>query len=248
MKKHPAKFTPAIMDVINQLIMEYTDRLDTQLIDPFGGIGGVFQLSGILPNVRITSVELEKEWAIQGMLQEGYRRGFDRVIHDDFLAYADRAMMTEYDMAVTSPAYGNRMADKHEAKDTSERNTYRHKLGRPLSDNSSAGMQWGQEYKAFHKKAWTAVYELLRPGGVFVLNVKDHIRKDERQHVAAWHRMACKDIGFMMLTVTKVPVKGNRQGQNGDVRIDYEEVIVLRKPWQVADGVPYAEQRLGGSD
>ena len=37
------------------------------------------------------------------------------------------------DCIVTSPCYGNRMADHHDAKDSSRRITYKHKLGRDMS-------------------------------------------------------------------------------------------------------------------
>ena len=48
-------------------------------------------------------------------------------------------------------------------------------------------MQWGDAYRSFHVKAWREAWRVLRPGGRFVLNIKDHIRNGERMPVTDWH-------------------------------------------------------------
>ena len=48
-----------------------------------------------------------------------------------------------FDAICTSPTYGNRMADHHEARDGSPRDTYRHVLGRPLTPGNSGALHWG---------------------------------------------------------------------------------------------------------
>lgn len=58
-----------------------------------------------------------------------------------------------FDVVATSPTYGNRMADHHEARDDSDRGTYRHRLSRPLHPSNSGAMQWGEEYRSIHEKA-----------------------------------------------------------------------------------------------
>jgi hypothetical protein len=83
-------------------------------------------------------------------------------------------------------AYGNRMADHHIAHDGSPRHTYRHVLGQPLTPGNSGALQWGdgiagrsgagEEYRALHVAVWTEARRVLKPRGIFVLNVKDHIR------------------------------------------------------------------------
>ena len=67
-----------------------------------------------------------------------------------------------FDAVVTSPCFGNRMADHHNAKDNSKRHTYRHYLGRELTKGSAAGMQWGEEYKHFHTEAWLEAKRVLK--------------------------------------------------------------------------------------
>lgn len=126
--------------------------------------------------------------------------------------------------------YGNRMADHHNAKDGSRRNTYRHCLGEPLHPNNSGQLQWGEAYRTFHLQAWAECYRVLRHGGRFVLNVKDHIRKGQRIEVSAWHIDALDATGFEFVEYHEVETPGQRHGANGNLRVSYEYVFVFEKP------------------
>jgi hypothetical protein len=106
-----------------------------------------------------------------------------------------------------------------------DRLTYTHKLGHALNPNNSGAMQWGTEYRAFHVAAWTEARRVLEPGGVFVLNIKDHIRGGVRRKVTDWHIEALEALGFVWTEHVKVDCPGMRYGQNGSARVDYESVI-----------------------
>ncbi|MGZ4518818.1 MAG: DNA methyltransferase [Mycobacteriaceae bacterium] len=245
--RHPAKFTDAILDEAYRLLaMHFRIKYDhPSLYDPFAGTGkGVDFMSE--HGFDAWGTELEAEWADQS----------ERVQARDSIAYMAAWHCTgraPVDLVFTSPVYGNRMADHHVARDAckacdggtrpgmaapcrkcggsglSRRNTYTHALGRPLTEGSAAGMQWGDEYRRFHTEAWALVYKVLKPGGYFLLNVKDHIRKGEQQQVCSWHISACRSLGFLLQDIVHVPVKGNRQGQNGSARVDEELLILYRK-------------------
>lgn len=240
--KHPAKFSPQILrEIGHRLDQEIRDKFDGQIslmvLDPFGGTGLIHTIAQY--GIVTLSIELEQEWAVladacafsapvRGMSYHG----------DMFFVTETWTTCPTMDVVVTSPAYGNRMADHHEAKDDSMRNTYRHKLGRPLSPNNSGAMQWGDEYRDFHRKAWQRVYDLLVPGGLFLLNVKDHIRKHRAQGVPQWHAAACLDVGFVgpLPSTRFIESRGNRQGENGNARVAGEFLYVFRKrnqddPW-----------------
>jgi hypothetical protein len=139
-------------------------------------------------------------------------------------AFAD----DEFDAIVTSPTYGNRLADKHNASDPERRRSYTHDLGRDLTAGNSGGMQWGEEYRVLHDAAWCEARRVLRPGGIFLLNIKDHIRNGERQQVTVWHLELLRDLGFRWIAQHEVSTRGLMAGANHDLRAGGEMVHVLR--------------------
>jgi len=214
--KHPAKYSDVLLPVLADAVPP--ERFP-YVLDPFAGTGKIH----LLPNVTL-GIELEAEWA----------RMHEMTLHANSLNLM-RAWVSNpdwgqtFDAVVTSPCYGNRMADHHEAKDASKRNTYRHVLDRPLTVGSSAGMQWGSEYRLFHREAWELAAGVLRPGGRLVVNIKDHIRGGKQQYVSWWHYRTILDLGYTALTFHCVETPGQRHGQNGDKRIPYEWVFVFEK-------------------
>ena len=219
---HPAKFSEPILDLLRELVVD----LPGPILDPFAGTGRIHDLG----RDDTIGVELEPEWA------ELHER--TRVGDATTLPVADG----EIGSIVTSPTYGNRMADTYDGRDGSRRNTYRAALGRNLSPNSSAGMNWGERYRELHRAAWREAFRVLDPNGFLVLNVSDHVRKGKTVPVSAWHATALLDVGFVGVPDGwyLVETRRNRHGANGDARAAHESVIVFRKPKLVA---PFVEER-----
>ncbi len=215
--RHPARFSDVILPILQTMVP--ADKY-AYVLDPFAGTGRIHELT----NSYTIGIELEPEWAAM------HPRTFVGDATD-----LDRIADGSVDAVVTSPAYGNRMADHHNARDASKRNTYRHALGRDLSPNSSATLQWGDGYRALHERAWREARRVLRPGGRFVVNIKDHIRKGKQQHVSYWHLRTIKRLGFVPVQYVRVYTPGQRYGQNGAARLPYEWVLAFDKP---AAGVP----------
>lgn len=234
---HPAKFSKPILDVVDAVLSEHLP-LGGDILDPFAGVGTIQQLERDGPRRRAWCIELEPEWAKQTPNQ-------DRVICDDAMKVMnflgtrgdDRVPLggvhwpTRFDAVVTSPTYGNRMADKHtpSPEDTSRRHTYRHYLNRALHPRNSGGMQWGRKYREFHRHAWELVHVMLKPEGVFVLNMSDHVRRGEIVPVTLWHKAVCKTIGFELLDEIKVETPRMRHGENANLRVDHETILAFRK-------------------
>lgn len=207
---HPCEYSWELLPVIYKMTTPYP-----KILDVFAGTGR--RLLMIRPDAYLN--ELEPEWAQVSQAQT------DRSFVGNVLAlrWAD----DEFDAVVTSPTYGNRMADHHEAKDKSYRRTYRHCLRRPASPDSSTELYWGEKYWDFYRRAWLEVRRVLRPGGGLILNIKDFFILDQRQYVTDWHISCLQDLGFRVVEHVKVKTRGMRRGANGSRRMEYESVIHL---------------------
>ncbi len=207
---HPAKFSLGLIPVFADLLEGYE-----RVLDPFAGTGRVHQMDDY-GSFDTVGIEIEPEWADM----------HERTLVGDALdlPFGD----AEFDAACTSPTYGNRLADHHEAKDGSIRHSYRHTLGRPLAPTNSGQLQWGPEYRDFHKATWAEVNRVVRPGGRFVLNLKDHVRKKQLAPVTGWHvSHLIQETDFELLNVIGVAAPSLRQGANSTARAGNAEIIFV---------------------
>lgn len=209
---HPARYSKALIPLFAQLLDQHAHGKD--VLDPFAGVGGVHALRD--HGYDTVGVELEPEWA---RLHDGNVIGDAR-----HLPFPNES----FDAIVTSPAYGNRLADSYNSSDPHLRRSYRFDLGRELTDGNAGAMHWGAEYKALHKDAWAEAWRVLRPGGVLILNIKDHVRNGQLQFVPQWHCATLGLQGFHYLDGRPVATPHLRQGANADVRA-VEEVHIFRK-------------------
>lgn len=210
---HPAKYTEVLLPVMASML---AGRI--AILDIFAGVGGIFALVPFLPLTRIEGIEIEPEWAAM----------HPRTTLGSALALPWKAHT--FDAICTSPAYGNRLADAL-LLDKWKRFSYANALGRKLHPNNGGGMKWGPKYRAFHFDAYIEAYRVLMPGGIFVLNMKDHIRNGQRQFVTKWHVEALCSIGFVFQEERHIKTPSLRYGQNHEARIEYESVIKLSKEY-----------------
>ncbi len=205
---HPAKYSDALLPVFAGMLMG-----DEFILDPFAGSGKIFKLLDFRPRLQITGIEIEPEFvAMDKRLTLG--NALD-------LRYNEGT----FDAVVTSCCYGNRMADT--LLDKYKRMTYTSALGRKLHKDNSGAMQWGKKYRSFHVEAWKQCRNVLKNKGVFILNIKNHIRKGEEQLVSEWHVETLRLMGFELVEHVKVETPSMGFGQNREARVPYENIYKM---------------------
>lgn len=224
---HPAKFSASILTILDGIITEFTAQKTCppriRVLDPFAGTGKIHKLART--GVDTFGLEIEPEWAAMHPMT----------------THGNALMMpwpsNHFNMVITSPAYGNRLADKHNAKDGSLRRSYAHDLRRLTRDplrhlhpDNLGGLHFGPKYKELHQRVWQEVWRTLKPTGWFVLNVSDSIKNFKTVPVAQWHRDCCMEVGFNYVDEYEVPTPRLRVGSNSDARVASERVYVFEKP------------------
>jgi SAM-dependent methyltransferase len=217
---HPARFSKPLIDAFAE-ILEANPRPIKSVLDPFAGTGKIHDLAE--KGYSTLGVEIEPEWAMmhpQTVIGDAVHLPFSNA---------------SFDAVVTSPCYGNRYADHHNAADGSSRRSYKHDLGRDLDPGNAGQMHWGDEYRSLHQRAWLEAHRVLVPGGLLVLNIKDHYRTvkrgepSQRQYVSGWHVSTLSRIDCTLLYHREVPARGMRAGENADLRIAAEQIYVFSK-------------------
>ena len=174
------------------------------------------------PRCHGLGIELEPEWA--------HCHPKTQVGDATFLPF--RA--NHFDVIATSPTWGNRLSDHHDAKDNSVRHSYTHDLGRKLSCRNTGTMTFTNRrerslpYRGLHRMAWTEAARVLRPGGLFLLDIGNFYANREEQLVTEWHLGVLLELGFTMEDRTEVPAPRLRFGQNRERLPEY--LLQLRGP------------------
>lgn len=247
---HPAKWSQPVLDQIAEYVQAEAALQERRLrvLDPFAGVGRqrLEDAIGLASAIEVVGVELQPEW------------GDDKTVQGDATSLPAE-WSGQFGVVATSPTFGNRMADHHQAADTcktcggngrvvddrqcptckgtcvSWRNTYAHSLRRQGGDlvrGSAAGMAWGYEYRQLHE---LAVMEMLRvtvEGGLLLVNMSNHLVTGYEQQVVEWWVNQFLHRYCTIVEVRRVQTRRQRNGANGEQRVDGEVVIAMRTPDQ----------------
>lgn len=100
-----------------------------------------------------------------------------------------------------------------------------------LDPRNSGKMHFGPEYQELHREAWREAWRVLRPGGLFLLNVSDFIRDGGIVHVTTWHLVAVQAVGFVWEDAERINTRRMRRGANHRARVEGGEwLLCFRKP------------------
>lgn len=215
MTKHPAVFSNSFIPIFADLL--YGRR---KVLDPFAGTGKLALIKDYGFGGKVICNEIESEWANESIY-------FVDEWHIGDAANMFWAKDGEFDAICTSPTYGNRMADHHNAKDSSKRITYKHMLGHDLHQENTGAMQWGASYRIKHIEAYQEMLRVLSPNGRVIINISNHIRKGKVVLVSDWHTMILKSMKLVCTSVFHFPTKRMRFGKNAHLRVQEECIIVF---------------------
>jgi SAM-dependent methyltransferase len=224
---HPAEYSPELYEHFIELLKGYK-----KVLDPFAGTGGTHGLAAW--GHDIVGVEIEERWAA----------AHPSTIHGDATEVLPTFQDGAFDAICTSPVYGNGLGDYAKiAEETIDyddlrknRVTYRGHYGAPLHPNNAARFRWHRgteeetrQYEALHERVWREAARVLRPGGRFLLNIKDFPCKGERARVTDWHRGVLLSLGLRLVEERQVETSHMKRGANTDVRYP-ETILVFEKP------------------
>lgn len=259
---HPAKWSSPVVLELAEVVATERERQGHPLavLDPFAGIGRGRLADALRPNAsEVLGVELQSEWCVDEL-----------TIQANACQLPDR-WTGRFHAVVTSPCYGNRVADHHQAADRckacqgrrvqvladstdgephrpcptckgtglSWRNTYAHALrrhGAELVQGSAAGMPWGPEYRALHRRALAEIIRVVAEGGLLAINMSNHLRTEVtggpqvEQLVVEWWLNEVIVAGCRIHEVRRVKTSRNGNGANGGARVDGEVIIVAHTP------------------
>ena len=217
--KHHTRYHPKIIEAIQQRIGH-----SKRILDP---MAGTFERLRELERYengwhQTHGIELENEWVI-GYPHPRLRQGDARDLPFD----------NEYfDCVVVSPSYGNRDSDKTgDWWDNDDRLTYAAALRRNVSANSLCQPFDNPVYKSGHTHAWAESTRVLKTGGMFFINLKNHIKAGRIIPVSQWHREILRDIlKYVEIDDAAIPTPGRFSGANSGTRAEFaEKLYVFRK-------------------
>jgi DNA modification methylase len=215
--KHPAKFNDQFIPIFARLL-----NGKENVLDPFAGTGKLALIKSYGFKGKVICNEIEEEYANNSTYSVD-----DWHIGDS--ANMEWAEDSSFAAICTSPTYGNRMADHFDAKDNSKRITYRHILGRPLNQHNTGRMQWGNVYRDKHIEIYRECKRVLKPHGLLIINMSDHIRKGTVVPVTDWHKNTILDLEFSLIKELKIETQRMGFGRNNNLRVNYESILVFEK-------------------
>ena len=213
---HPAKYTDSFIPKFAELL----NGRDS-VLDPFAGVGKLALIKDFGFSGKVICNELEPEWV------ESSEYDVDEW-HIGDAAKMDWCKSGSIEAICTSPTYGNRMADHHNAKDDSRRITYTHYLGRQLNPENTGKMQWGDNYRNKHAQVYLECKRVLSSEGIIIINISNHIRNGIEVDVVGWHKSALLELGFIIIGEEKIETQRMKFGKNSNARVASESIIVFK--------------------
>lgn len=254
---HPAKLH---LGLLVWLVEAYTRPGDT-IADPMIGIGGTALAA--LSQCHVIGREIEPRWLAEARRNAAHiLKRADLFAGSIQLGQADAREPWGYtcDVALFSPPYGcaasigrtaaGMLSERAQREARMQGITYsqrwRQFLETPTEGATGAirfhygehpaqlGALRGPRYWAAMEQIYTQAYAAIRPGGLCILILKDHIRKGQRVTTADQTVALCESLGFVPIArhqrlLTQLSLWQRRRKERGEMVVEEEDVLVFRK-------------------
>jgi hypothetical protein len=244
---HPAQYSDELLPHIKAMLIAHwggwqADRFHSMmLLDPFAGLGiKMAALAREIGGVHFTGVEIEPGYAKGGVASPYVVRGDSR----NLKAVPGIGHFVRFDGAVTSPVYPNGMADNFHQSDSDKsiRRTYVHGLrsvygkdyelqpGNAAGTNPRRNPHGMLRFHDINEAVYDSVFEVLRPGAPFIVNVKDTPYMPD---FASFTQKMLRCCGFEVkpqTCVVECPGSNFGANQHSGVKAPYEHLILARRP------------------
>lgn len=226
---HPAIFSDELLGPLADALTDNGLPVGGKLLDPFAGLGWKLgQIAALASTANVVGIELEEIYFRLGKTAPWVQQG--NSLRLPF-------MPDSFDGAVTSPDYPNGVSDNFHARVNERRNTYIHRIrlyepDYELHPDNAGGMNPRRSPAALarfyelNSAVYVEVFRVLRPGAPFVVNTKDPLGVPFRMHTEEQLVAA----GFELVDSTSVKCPGNGEGKNMELKMDVEDITVVRKP------------------
>lgn len=231
---HPARWSIPILEALRPILKE----LGLPVHDPFAGTGE--RLGHLCDELGLlfSGTELERPYIRDPRVHQG------NSVHQDSYPTNPRRCPITHEVwssgyvVVTSPVYPNGMTDHFHARDNSKRHTYRQGLAaitgedRPLHPDNMG--RYGNRYRrslTSEARHWAIARQCVQwwPDDV-VLNVKNiKASTYEVDVLDAWLGLLSAN-DYLIKQEIKVNTPGQRQGENHELRDDFEFIVVAKRP------------------
>lgn len=116
---HPAKWSDTVLVAMHDAVKAEAERVGKALLilDPFAGVGRERLAQAIQPHAAgVDGVEMQPEWVARQRFDHDLIPGEGVTLLGD-ATHLPSTWTGLYDAVCTSPVFGNRMSDSHQAKD-----------------------------------------------------------------------------------------------------------------------------------
>ena len=221
--KHPAPFSPEIIDRLSTLIPR-----GARIHDPYAGEG-----------VRLGALADERGWTFSGTELEAPFIIDKRVVAGD--ATDPSTYPTVPYRIVTSPVYPNGVADHWKAADPSRRRTYRAARAaitgrdRPLADTNMGryghrGTGPNNPKRLEYWRLARATVSCWQGATVALVNVSDFMARGLIEPVVEQWAAVLAEVGrYDTITRHEVKTRRDRGSANADKRVEHEVILEARR-------------------